>query len=163
VVLEHLAVHLLRHPKGCSYGYDSSITPRPLIRVSFALVKHHDQKQLGEGRVYLLYGLQKSISRGSQGRTWDAGTETGCEGVLLTGSLPLGHRICFLIYPRATCSGVPPPPVLGPSHIDHQSRMSYRLDLSPNSLMKSFSLFRFFVPNNFSLCQVDKKTKNKQK
>jgi hypothetical protein len=40
-----------------------------LVRGAFAVMKHHDQKQLGEGRVYLAYtSIPQFIIKGNQDR-----------------------------------------------------------------------------------------------
>jgi hypothetical protein len=47
-----------------------------LVRVTVAVMKHHEQKQLGKGRVYLAYALTSLFTtEGSQDRNLEAGAE----------------------------------------------------------------------------------------
>lgn len=52
-------------------------TDKPAVQgVSIAMVKHYDQKQPGEERIYLGYAsISQVIAEGSQGRNRQAGTE----------------------------------------------------------------------------------------
>lgn len=58
-----------------------------LAWVSMALIKYHEQKQLGEERFILPLWLQ-SIIRGSQGRNLEAGSEPEALGKTLLTGLP---------------------------------------------------------------------------
>lgn len=58
-----------------------------LVWVSMALIKYHEQKQLGEERFILPLGLQ-SVIRGSQGRNLEAGSEAEAVGKTLLTGLP---------------------------------------------------------------------------
>ena len=99
-----------------------------LIRVSTASVKHYDQNQVGEERVYLAYmSTLLFITRGRQdrnsnrARTWRQGLMQRPWRVLLTGLLPLVCSACFLIEPKTTSPEMAPP-TMGPPTLDHQPR-----------------------------------------
>ena len=102
-----------------------------LVRVT---MKHHNQKQVGEERVYLAYtsillfspeGSQdrKSYRAGTWGRSWYRGRG----GVLFTDLLIMACSACFLTEPRTTSPGMAPP-AMGWT-LPHQSlikKMPYR-------------------------------------
>lgn len=83
-----------------------------LIRVSIAVAKHYNHKQVWEERVYFtLCFINPSLREartGSQGRNLEAGSETGHGGVLFTGLLIMACLACFLTAHR-TASKCPPP------------------------------------------------------
>jgi hypothetical protein len=80
-----------------------------LVRVTLAVKKYHDQKQLGgEGLFGLLYNIivhqgKKEGQKSKQCRNLEAGQHGE---VLLTGLLPVGCFTCFLLEPRTTSPGV---------------------------------------------------------
>jgi hypothetical protein len=65
-----------------------------LVRVTIAVMKHHDQKQLGEERVYMAYQCSslKEVRTGTQARQEPGGRSwcRGHGGVLLTELAPHG-------------------------------------------------------------------------
>lgn len=76
-----------------------------LVRISIAVMKQHDQKQLGEKRVYLYTSISQFIPEGRQElmrRPWR---------VLLTGLLLMAYSAWFLIEPRTSSPGMAPPTV----------------------------------------------------
>lgn len=100
--------HLMAFPVHSSN--DTAILPKThamasisvLIRVSIAVIKHHDQKQLGEGRTYFtLYHAGKS------------GLEVKPRSQWITAYWLASPSLsaCCLLYPRATCLGVALPTV----------------------------------------------------
>lgn len=78
-----------------------------LSRLGFSFCdRHHDQKQLGEARVYFIlkhldYHPGKSVQEPG-GRSGSSGHE----GVLLTDALLLASSACFLRELMATCPEV---------------------------------------------------------
>ncbi|EGV95223.1 hypothetical protein I79_009681 [Cricetulus griseus] len=67
------------------------------------MMKHHDQKQHGEERIYLTYvSTPQFIIKGNQCRNSSReGTEAGADGE--------AKEECFLTEPRTTSPGVLPP------------------------------------------------------
>ena len=91
-----------------------------LVRVSIVMIEHHDQKQLGEERVYFsLPSTPWSIIKGSQGRNLKAGIKTYSTGVLLIGLLPMTCSACFLTHLTGTCPWRHCQQWAGPSCINH--------------------------------------------
>ena len=78
-------------------------------------MKHHDQKQAGEERVYLastssLYSPSLREARtGTQAGLLSGGWSTGHGRMLLTGLFPMACSACWLIEPRKTNPGMTPP------------------------------------------------------
>lgn len=58
---------------------------------------HHDQEQLKEKRVMLIFYSLKSTAKGRQGRKQEAGTEEGQVGLLFTGLLSMAGSVGFLV------------------------------------------------------------------
>ena len=90
---------------------------------SIAVMKNHDQKQLGEERVYSASASPALfITKGHQGRsshrsgTWRQELCKGHGGVLLTALLPMACSASFLIELRTTSPGVAPPAVVETLH-----------------------------------------------
>jgi hypothetical protein len=90
-----------------------------LVRVTFAVMKHHDQKELGEKRVCFIYTYTSLfIIKGSH-----AGTQTHEESILrqelvqetcrmlLLGFLFMAGSTCFLIRPKTTSPRIELPKV----------------------------------------------------
>lgn len=79
-----------------------------LVRLSIAMIKHHDQKCLGEERLFSSYCLQFIIQE-NQGRNLETGPEAESmeEHWLLTCSPRL-------LQPRTTCLCMAPPTVNTP-------------------------------------------------
>ena len=84
--------------------HSSSRGPTPfLVRVTIAVMKHHDQKQLGEKRVFMLTvsynGLSSKAVRTETHIGHEPGGRSWCRshrGVLLTGLLPWLAKPPFL-------------------------------------------------------------------
>ena len=75
------------------------------------MIKHCDQKQFGEVRVYVsleLHSIRKAVRAGAQPRNLEAGTSQA-GGAVLTDMLPMACSACFLTHLRTTCPGVEPP------------------------------------------------------
>jgi hypothetical protein len=96
------------------------------VRVSPAVPKPHDQKQLGEERVYFVTQLinlsSKEVRAGSHSRNLEAGADTeAMEGKLITGLSSWLAQPAFLYHPGP---GVAPPThrEWGPCHPSYQSR-----------------------------------------
>ena len=64
----------LNHSQSDREGYNWP-TYIPLVRISVAVIKHHDQNQVGEERVYFLIQLV-TYHPGISGQEFKAGTET---------------------------------------------------------------------------------------
>lgn len=92
---------------------------RSLVKVSIAVIKHHNQNQLEEEKVYLFFlrlpanrpsfrGVRARIQAGQEigGRDW----RRSYGWVLLTGLLLLVCWACFLMYPRTIS-----PKIAGPT------------------------------------------------
>jgi hypothetical protein len=100
-----------------------------VLGVSIAVIKHHDNKQLGVERVnFILHLRSYSIAEGSLGRSLEAGadaeaTEERCS---------LACSACFLLAPRTASLGMAPP-TMGQA-LPHQSsikKMYHRLAHRP--------------------------------
>jgi hypothetical protein len=78
-----------------------------LVRVSIALIKYQDQKQVGEKRVYLTYtSTSLFITKGNQDRN-SSRDRTWRQELMQrrwrgTGLLPMACSACFLIEPMTT-------------------------------------------------------------
>lgn len=72
------------------------------------VVKHHDQKQVGEERVYFIV---LSIMQGSRGGKLEVETAAEAVGKRLLPCSPRGLTY-FFMHPRTLCPGVAPPPVV---------------------------------------------------
>ena len=91
-----------------------------LVRVSIAVMEHHDQKQLGKESLFSLHILREARTGTrarpkTEGRSWYRGHES----VLLTGLLRVVCSACFLIEPRTTAKGWNHPPWATPSPISY--------------------------------------------
>ena len=85
----------------------------------FAMVKHHDQSNLGrKGLFHHIAHHPEKTEQDPGGRSWCRGHG----GVLLIGLLPMACSACFVIEPRTTSPGMAPPTVVWVSAINHQSR-----------------------------------------
>lgn len=99
----------------CLFVWRQSYCVVVLVRVSIAMMKHHDQKQIGEEMVYLAYtSTPQFITKGSQSRnshregTWSQELLQKPWRVLLTDLLPMACSACFLMEPRITSPGMAP-------------------------------------------------------
>ena len=87
-----------------------------LVRITIAVMKHHNQRQLGEERVYLAYTsislfILKEVRTGTH-TGQEPGDRNQCRNhgqVLLTGFLFMACSACFLVAPRITSPGMAPP------------------------------------------------------
>jgi len=86
-----------------------------LLWVTITVMKHHDQKQIGEERVCLVYtSILPSITEGSQDRnpnkagTWRQELRQRPWRVLLTGLLSMACWIWCLIESKTTSPGMEP-------------------------------------------------------
>jgi hypothetical protein len=86
--------------------------------VSIAVIKHCDQKQLGEEGVCFSLHFQVTVTERGQGRSWGRGRGE----VLLTGLLLMACPDCSLRAPRTATWEWDGPLWDGPTHINHQPR-----------------------------------------
>jgi hypothetical protein len=109
-----------------------------LVRVTIAMMEHHDQKQVVEERVCLAYtSTSQSITERSQDRN-SSRTETWRQELIQRPWMGAVYSTCFLIESRTTSAGIAPPSV-GWS-FPHKS-LIYENALHPG-LMKAFSQLR---------------------
>jgi hypothetical protein len=70
------------------------------------VTKHHDQKEVGEERVYLAYAIvyhqTQSMQKLKQGRRLEAGPDAET----MDGYYVLACSVCFLIKPKTTSPGM---------------------------------------------------------
>lgn len=88
-----------------------------LVRISIAVMKYHDQKKLGEKRVYLYTSISLFVTEGSQGRILEAGAdEEAVEGAAYR--LASHGLLSLLSYRlRSPAQGWHGPQWVEPSHI----------------------------------------------
>jgi hypothetical protein len=79
------------------------VSSHTVLRVSVAVIKYHDQKQLGEEGAYFTY-----TSTSQSGCELKAGTEIEAMEKCCLLACPLGLLSLSLIYPKSTCPGVVP-------------------------------------------------------
>lgn len=112
------------------------------LRVFIAVIKHHDQKQLGEKRAYFILQLtachEREVREGAQ--SWNQRRSYG--GTLLTGLFPLAFPACSLIPLKTTCP--------------FTSIKNIPSDIPQTNQMQAFSQSRVLFPDNSSLCSINK-------
>jgi hypothetical protein len=126
-----------------------------LVRVTIAMIKHHDQS-LGEEKAYLAHTSLFITGGRSQDRNSSKAVTRKQEliqrlwRVLLTGLLSMACSACFLKEPRTTS----PEKVLP---LLHQSLIKR---VPTASQMRHFLSQRYFLSEDASLYQVDVKVAN---
>lgn len=153
----------------CQYRYQlassHSLLPRRqqkccLIRVSITVRKHHNRKQLGEGRLYFAYtSISQAITERSHGRNsrqklWSSNWCRGRGGTPLDGLLPIACSSCFLIPSRMTCPGVGLLTVIWALQHQSQSRKC-PTDFPLGQFCRRNSQLKFFLLK-WLLCHVNK-------
>ena len=100
------------------------------------MMKHYDQRQVGEERIYsandFISQFLIKIRTGTlkQDRHLDAGAEVGHAQVLLIGLLFVACSACFLIEPRTIGTGMASPIIWDLPHQSLIRKMPYRLAYS---------------------------------
>jgi len=98
--------HLLAPSPGTSLSVMASpaspITFSPNL-LSVSVMKHSDQKQLLEERIWMILTSKlQSVIEGSQSRNWRQELMPRLWGVLITASVPMVYSACFLHSPPST-------------------------------------------------------------
>ena len=128
-----------------------------LVTVITAVMKHHDQCDLGVKGFKQLLIIEGSQDRNSsKAETWrqEPLLQSPWRGAAY-GLFPLACSACLLIEPRTTSPGVVSPTMCWTlSHPSLIKKMSYKHVYSP-VLWRRFLNWGSFLSDDFSLCQVD--------
>jgi hypothetical protein len=130
------------------------------VRVTIAVMKHHDQNNLGrKGFVWLTFPYHCSTLRKSEQNSHEAGTWSrswcrGCGGVLFTGLLHMAFSVCSSLEPTPPTQGWPRPQWAGPHPTDRSLRKC-PAGLSVGLFYGAIFLIEVASSRMTSLCQFD--------